>query len=218
MGRVKTFFKFSTSITHIVLACIFALVCCTSEASKNKSYKVLAFGDSLTAGYRLPANESYPAQLEQLLIQDGYKVQITNAGVSGDTSEQGLRRVDWALKDTKYDIVLLCLGANDGLRQLSTKNLEENLIKTIEKFQASGAKVLLLGMQLPPNLFRGYRTEFEAVFKRVADQKKIPFMPFLLEGVAANSNFNLDDQIHPNKAGYEVIAKKVKEFLKSNLN
>lgn len=178
----------------------------------------MAFGDSLTAGYRLPIKDSYPAQLEQLLIQDGYKVQITNAGVSGDTSEQGLRRIDWILKQGNYDIVLLCLGANDGLRQLPVKNLEENLLKVIDKFQAAGSKVLLLGMQLPPNLYRGYRGEFEAVYKRVADKKRLPYLPFILEGVAANSKLNLEDMIHPNKDGYAVVAQHVMKFLKSKLN
>lgn len=218
MGRAKVFVRFSTSITHLVLACIFALVSCTSEASKNKPYKVLAFGDSLTAGYGLPAKDSYPAQLEQLLSKEGYKISITNAGVSGDTSAQGLRRVDWALKQSQYDIVLLCLGANDGLRQLPVKEMEENLIKIIDKFQASGAKVFLIGMQLPPNLFRSYRGEFEEAFKRVADKKKVPFLPFLLDSVAAKPSLNLDDQIHPNAAGYTVVANNVMKFLIENLN
>lgn len=217
MGRANVLVSLRTSITHIVLALILALVSCTSEASKNKSYKVLAFGDSLTAGYRLPAKDSYPAQLEQLLIKEGYKIQITNAGVSGDTSAQGLRRVDWALKQNKYDIVLLCLGANDGLRQLPIKDMEDNLVKIIDKFQASGAKVLLIGMQLPSNLFRNYRVEFEEAFKRVADKKKTPYLPFLLEGVAANLSLNLEDQIHPNAAGYALIAKNVMPFLLKNL-
>lgn len=218
MGKLKIFDKLETSITHIVLACILALVSCSSEASKNKSYKVLAFGDSLTAGYRLPAKDSYPAQLEQLLTSNGYKISITNAGVSGDTSEQGLRRVDWALKQDKYDIVLLALGANDGLRQLPVDKMEENLNKMIEKFTSSGAKVLLLGMKLPPNLYRNYRVGFEEAFKRVAQKQKVPFMDFLLEGVAANSSLNLEDQIHPNAEGYKIVATNVKEFLVKNLD
>ncbi len=177
----------------------------------------MAFGDSLTAGYRLPAQEAYPALLEQMLLKDGYKVSVTNAGVSGDTTEQGLRRVDWALKQNKFDVVLLGLGANDGLRQLPVNNMQANLEQLIDKFKASGAKVLLLGMQLPPNLYRGYRGEFESAFKNIATKKAVPFYPFLLEGVAANSNLNLDDQIHPNAKGYEVIAQNVMKFLVPHL-
>lgn len=152
------------------------------------------------------------------MIQEGYKIKITNAGVSGDTSAQGLRRVDWALKQSNYDAVLLCLGANDGLRQLSVKDLESNLEKIIDKFHEKGSKVLLIGIDLPPNLFRAYRIEFQNVFKRVAEKKKVPFLPFLLSGVATDPKLNLDDQIHPNAAGYTVIAKNVMKFLKENLN
>ncbi|MEZ4815581.1 MAG: arylesterase [Bdellovibrionota bacterium] len=210
--------RFNTSITHLVLACIFALVSCTSEASKNKNYKILAFGDSLTAGYQLPASESFPAQLEQIMTQEGYKLKITNAGVSGDTSEQGLKRVDWALKQGSYDIVLLCLGANDGLRQLPVANMEKNLLQIIEKFEAAGTKVLLIGMELPSNLYRSYRSDFSEAYKKIAKKKNLPFLPFLLEGVAANPNLNLDDQIHPNAAGYKIIAQNVMKFLKANLD
>lgn len=218
MGSLKVFDKLMTSITHLVVVFILALVSCSSEASKNKSYKILAFGDSLTAGYRLAAKDSYPAQLEQILLSEGYKVSITNAGVSGDTSEQGLRRVEWALKQDKYDIVLLALGANDGLRQLPVNKMEDNLNQIVDKFQESGSKVLLLGMKLPPNLYRNYRIGFEEAFSKVATQQKIPFMDFLLEGVAANSSLNLEDQIHPNAEGYKVVASNVKNFLIKHLD
>lgn len=213
MGRVKTFLSFKTSITPLLLACIFSLVSKPLAASKNRSYTILAFGDSLTAGYLLPVKDSYPAQLEEMMTQKGYRVKITNSGVSGNTTEQGLRRVEWALQQGKYDIVLLCLGANDGLRQLPIQNMRENLIKIITKFQASGSKVYLLGMKVPTNISVVYRKEFEGVYRQIATQKKTPLMPFLLEGVATKSDLILEDQIHPNKAGYTKVAKNVVDFL-----
>lgn len=214
-GRVKVFLRLRTSITCLVLSCFVSLVSLASEAHE---VKILAFGDSLTAGYRLPASESYPAQLEQLLNKDGFKVHVTNAGVSGDTTDQALRRVEWSLKQGPYDFVLLCIGANDGLRQLSVKNMEENLTKIVEKFQAKGSKVILMGMQLPVNFSAEYRIGFESAFKRVAAKKSVPYLPFFLEGVAANPSLNLDDQIHPNKRGYEIIAKNVLKFIKPQLD
>ncbi len=186
--------------------------------AEARDYKILAFGDSLTAGYTLPANDSYPAQLERLLNKEGYKVKIVNAGVSGETTEQGLRRIDWVLKQSKYDIVLLCLGANDGLRQLPITQMTDNLIKIIEKFQASGSKVYLLGMKMPLNMIGAYRDNFDKAFEKIAKQKKIPFYPFLLEGVAANPQLNIADQIHPNAQGYEIISKNLTKFIKSHLN
>lgn len=171
--------------------------------------KILAFGDSLTAGYQLPPAQSYPKQLEALLKGEGYDVEIANAGVSGDTSAQALARVDWNLKQGSYEIVLLAIGANDGLRLQPVKNLEKNLDTLVTRFQKHGAKVLLLGMRLPTNFDAGYRKMFEKTYTNVAKARKLTFLPFLLEGVAADQKLNLEDQIHPNAEGYGVVAKNV---------
>lgn len=171
--------------------------------------KILAFGDSLTAGYQLPPAQSYPKQLETLLKGEGYDVEIANAGVSGDTSAQALARVDWNLKQGPYEIVLLAIGANDGLRLQPVKGFRTNLETLVARFQKHGARVLLLGMRLPTNFDAGYRKAFEKVYADVAKAKKLTFLPFLLEGVATDQMLNLEDQIHPNAQGYAIVAKNV---------
>lgn len=180
--------------------------------------KILAFGDSLTAGYQLPPAQAYPKQLETLLKGEGYDVEIANAGVSGDTSAQALARVDWNLKQGPYEIVLLAIGANDGLRLQSVAEFEKNLEKLVTRFQAAKAQVLLIGMKLPTNLSPDYRKSFEAVYPKVARKKKLNLMPFLLEGVATDQMLNLEDQIHPNAQGYAIVARNVAPRVKTMLD
>jgi len=178
----------------------------------------LAFGDSLTAGYKLPKEEAYPAQLEILLKEKGYtSIEIDNAGVSGDTSAQGLRRIGWSLKNKKYDFVLLALGANDGLRQLPVKDLKNNLSKMIFEFKKHGAIVLLIGIKLPINFDATYRKEFENVFPTLAKEHSLTFLPFLLDGVALKEKYNLDDQIHPNTQGQKIVAQNIFKALEPAL-
>ena len=171
----------------------------------------MAFGDSLTAGFRLNKTNAYPAIFQKLMIDQGYKVDVINAGVSGDTSAQALKRVDWVLKSQEFDWAIVCIGANDGLRNQSLQAMESNLLQIVEKFQNRNVKVLLFGMKLPVNLDAEYRKNFEKVFSRVASKKKTSFYPFLLDGVAGNPDLQLDDQIHPNEEGQKRVAEHVKK-------
>jgi len=168
---------------------------------------VLAFGDSLTAGYRLPASQAWPAKLGEILKSEGLDVEITNAGVSGDTSAAALRRVEWSLKFGPYDWALVAIGANDGLRQLPTKDMEAHLRQIVAKFRKAGVNVLLIGLRLPTNIDAKYRRDFESAYPRVAKDLKLEFYPFLLEGVVLDDLLNLADRIHPNAKGHEIIAR-----------
>ena len=145
---------------------------------------IVALGDSLTAGLGVAADEAYPARLEARLAREVYTYRVVNAGVSGDTTAGGLRRVDWVLR-AKPEIAIVALGANDGLRAQSPQAMRENLTAIVKRLQAAGARVLLVGMRLPPNYGADYTKEFQAVFPEVARSTGAAFMPFLLDGVAA---------------------------------
>lgn len=174
---------------------------------------IVALGDSLTAGLGVAADEAYPALLEARLAREGYAYRVVNAGVSGDTTAGGLRRVDWVLR-AKPEIAIVALGANDGLRAQSPQEMRENLTAIVKRLQAAGARVLLVGMRLPPNYGADYTTEFQAVFPEVARSTGAAFMPFLLDGVAADTRLNQPDGIHPTAAGYQVIADRLWPYLR----
>ena len=174
---------------------------------------IVALGDSLTAGLGVAADEAYPALLEARLAREGYAYRVVNAGVSGDTTAGGLRRVDWVLR-AKPEIAIVALGANDGLRAQSPQAMRENLTAIVKRLQAAGARVLLVGMRLPPNYGADYTTEFQAVFPEVARSTGAAFMPFLLDGVAADTRLNQPDGIHPTAAGYHVIADRLWLYLR----
>ena len=174
---------------------------------------VVALGDSLTAGLGVAADEAFPARLQARLRAEGYDYRVVNAGVSGDTTAGGLRRVDWALR-AHPDVVIVALGANDGLRGQSPQAIRANLEEIVARFQAAGARVLLVGMRLPPNYGAEYTKEFEAVFPAVARRAKITLMPFLLDGVAADSRLNQADGIHPTAAGQQMIADRLWPYLR----
>lgn len=162
--------------------------------------RLLALGDSLTAGYNLPADAAYPAQLEQALRAGGLGVTVINAGVSGDTTAGALSRLDWALAD-KPSHALVALGANDMLRGLSPENAQGNLDKIIAKLQQAGVKVMLAGMLAAPNLGEDYGRRFNAIYPALAAKYKTPLYPFFLDGVATQRTLTLDDGMHPNRAG-----------------
>ena len=174
---------------------------------------IVALGDSLTAGLGVAADEAYPARLEARLAREGYTYRVVNAGVSGDTTAGGLRRVDWVLR-AKPEIAIVALGANDGLRAQSPQAMRENLVAIVRRLQAAGARVLLVGMRLPPNYGGDYTKEFQAVFPEVARSTGAAFMPFLLDGVAADTRLNQPDGIHPTAAGYQVIADRLWPYLR----
>jgi len=165
-------------------------------------FTIVAIGNSLTAGLGLPESEAYPAVLQERLRQAGYDVDVINAGNSGETSRSCLGRIEWLLT-LNPDIVLLCTGANDGLRGLSAEQLEENLQAIVEKLLAADVKVLFFEMKMVRNLGPDYTAAFETVYPRVADRYPITYVPFFLEGVAGNPALNQDDGIHPNADGYQ---------------
>lgn len=166
---------------------------------------IVALGDSLTAGFGVAADEAYPARLQARLRREGYDYRVVNAGVSGDTTAGGLRRVDWVLR-ARPEIVIVALGANDGLRGQPVDAMEENLARIVGRLQASGARVLLAGMRVPPNYGDAYAREFAAAFPAVARRAGVPLAPFLLDGVAAVARLNQGDGIHPNAEGHAIMA------------
>ena len=174
---------------------------------------VLAFGDSLTAGLGVSPAEAYPALLEARLRKEGYAYRVVNAGVSGDTTAGGLRRVDWALR-LKPAIVIVELGANDALRGQDLSGVRGNLDTIVERFQASGARVLVAGMRVPTNYGERYGAAFEGLFAEVATKRKAALMPFFLDGVAADARLNQADGIHPTAAGYRIIADRLFPYLR----
>ena len=173
---------------------------------------ILAFGDSLTAGYGVAEQESYPARLQEILKRKGYPHRVVNAGVSGDTTAGGARRIHWLLKH-RPEIVILELGANDGLRGLPIEEMAANLETIIRAAQQAGARVLLAGMKIPPNYGEEYSREFENTFRRLAEKYHTGYIPFFLENVAAVRRLTLPDGIHPVAEGYAIVAQTVWRYL-----
>jgi acyl-CoA thioesterase-1 len=170
---------------------------------------VVALGDSLTAGYGLEETEAWPALLEAKLAAAGLPWRVVNAGVSGETSSGTLSRTDWVLRQLKPEVVVLAIGANDGLRGIEPRLLESNLLAIVRRLQAGGATVVIAGMRMVVNMGEEYTREFAAVYPAVARETGADFIPFLLEGVAAVPALNLADGIHPNAAGHRVVAETV---------
>jgi acyl-CoA thioesterase-1 len=178
---------------------------------------LLALGDSLTAGYGLPADQSFPAQLERRLAKDGLKVKVVNAGLSGDTSAGGLARLDWVLSGPKADAAIVELGANDALRGLPPAKMKENLDAVVQRLQQRRVKVLLAGMLAPPNLGRAYGEEYTQAFRQVAQTRKTAFYPFFLDGVAGKPGLNQKDGMHPTGQGVAVIVENILPHVKALL-
>ncbi len=166
--------------------------------------RLAVLGDSLTAGYGLARADSFPAQLEAKLLESGVAVVVINAGVSGDTTAGGQRRLDWLLDDQPQAIILE-LGANDGLRGIDPEQTYRNLDNILTRLANEGLPVLLTGMLAPPNYGLAYGTAFKAIFPRLADKHHVAFYPFFLEGVAGRADLNQRDGLHPNAAGVAVI-------------
>ena len=173
---------------------------------------VVFLGDSLTAGLGLPEEEAFPALVEEELRSRGTPLRVVNAGVSGDTSAGGLRRLDWLLRQ-QPDLLVVELGVNDALRGQPVEEIERNLREIVERARAAGAGVLLLGLQIPPSYGAEYAESYAAIYPRIADDLDVPLVPFLLEGVAGNPDLNLPDGIHPTAEGHEIMAGTVTERL-----
>jgi len=171
--------------------------------------KIVAFGDSLTAGFGLAEKESYPYLLQEKLKADGYNYEVINAGVSGETSLGGLERIDWVLEQENVKILVLELGANDLLRGLPVARMKDNLSQIIKRAQAKNVKVLLCGMLAPPTMGAQYQREFVSVFPDLASEFNAEFLPFVLEGIALDPKLNQGDGIHPNAEGAKVLTANV---------
>jgi len=167
--------------------------------------RVVALGDSLTAGYGLLEQQAYPALLQKKVDQDGYAFEVVNAGVSGDTSAGGLRRLDWALEGN-VRVLILALGANDGLRGLPIAEMKENLGAIIDRAREKNVVVILAGMEAPPNYGPEYVQSFRMAYSSLAASKRVLFVPFLLDKVAGVGTLNQGDGIHPNEQGAQIVA------------
>ena len=178
------------------------------QSKSNDLPRIVAFGDSLTAGLGVPPDDAYPGQLARWLREQGLAYEVINAGVSGETSAGGLRRVEWILKSQPM-LVILELGANDGLRGQPLKETYENLKGIIDGLKAKGVIVVLAGMRLPLNYGDDYTEEFSDLYERLAKEYEIPFIPFFLEGVATHRHLNQGDGLHPNAEGYSIVVQNV---------
>lgn len=187
-----------------------------SKADKNKGRRnvVLFIGDSLTAGYRLMRSEAFPALIGKHWKENNQLWRARGAGVSGETSAGTLRRLNWVLSDKDIHTVFLCIGANDGLRGQPVANMKKNMEALIRRIRKRGIRVILGGMQMPPNLGPKYTREFAAVYVDLAKKYSLKRMPFLLKDVAGKRPLNLSDGIHPNPKGHKIIAQNILAFFK----
>ena len=184
----------------------------TERGARPELPTVVFLGDSLTAGYGLTQEQAFPALLGERLAEAGLAMRVVNAGESGATSAGGLARLDWILRQEPA-LIVVGLGGNDGLRGLGLEALEENLRAIVTGSREGGARVLLLGMMVPPNMGPDYSAAFGEIYSRVARELDVPLVPFLLEGVAGERALNLPDGIHPNGRGQEILADNVWPYL-----
>lgn len=179
---------------------------------------ILFFGNSITAGYGLEPEQAFPAIIQYILDSLNHSYKVVNAGLSGETSAAGAKRIDWILKQ-KVDIFVLELGGNDGLRGLETKETSKNLQiimdKVLEKYPST--KILFTGIEVPPNMGEDYASEFRAVFRDLADKNEVIFFPFILKDVGGDPELNQPDGIHPTAEGHQIIALNVWKYLKEML-
>lgn len=203
----------------------FALVCLLVlglapglAAAVGEPKTVLFLGTSITAGYGLDPSQAFPALIQEKIDQRGWNFKVVNAGQSGDTSAGGLTRMDWLLRG-RIDVLVLELGANDGLRglpvEVTRKNLQAIIDRTRERYPR--IKLIIAGMRVPPNMGRDYGAQFEALFPDLAKKNKALLIPFILEGVGGMREFNLPDGIHPTAKGHEIVAANVWKVLEPML-
>ncbi|MDG5767808.1 arylesterase [Balneolales bacterium ANBcel1] len=181
----------------------------------DSTITVLFFGDSITAGYGLDVDQAFPAILEKMARDEGFALEAVNAGVSGETSAGGLRRVGWILQ-RPFDLFVLELGGNDALRGIDPDHTRDNLAQIIDKVleERPESKILLAGMEAPPNMGNDYRQAFRQLYVDLAESRPVSFMPFILEDVAGEPELNLPDGIHPTPEGHRIIAGNLWEVLK----
>lgn len=204
IGRVSIFAMFVAIVGFGVAA---------NDAVAERELVVVAFGDSLTAGYGLPATDVFPVQLETRLREEGLRVRVLNSGVSGDTTAGGRARLDWVLWDNP-DALIVELGANDALRGIDPAEAARNLNEMLEKLKQKGIRVLLAGMLAPPNLGERYSKAFNAIYPDLAAAHNVMLYPFFLDGVAAQPHLNQLDGIHPNAKGVAIIVERISPYVK----
>jgi acyl-CoA thioesterase I len=209
--------KTAGAIRRFACAGALAIACASTSAvaiaqplldGEQRPVRIVAFGDSLTAGYGLPADAAFPARLANALEAKGARVEIANAGVSGETSSDGLARLDWSVPEGT-DAVILEFGANDALRGIDPKITREALETILVRLKQRGIAVLLAGMLAPPNLGIEFTRAFDAIFPDLASRFDVVLYPFFLDGVAARNDLNQSDGLHPNAAGVEVIVSRM---------
>jgi acyl-CoA thioesterase-1 len=188
-----------------------------AQKTDDERPKIVALGDSLTAGLGLLDTQAYPHLLQEKIDRDGFNYEVVNAGVSGDTSAGGLRRLDWTLQED-VRVLILALGANDGLRGLSVLEMKQNLGEIIERARAKNVVVILAGMEAPPNYGAEYASSFRQAYRDLALQYHVLFVPFLLDKVAGQAALNQGDGIHPNPEGAAIVAGTVWNVLKPLLD
>ncbi len=190
------------------------------SSAQAQTVQIVGFGDSLMAGYQLPPNESYTAQLEAALKAEGLNVTITNAGVSGDTTSGGLSRIDWSVPDGTQGVIVE-LGANDALRGISPEQSEKNLDAMLVRLKERNIPVVLAGMLAPPNMGCEYAERFNPIYKKLAEKYNVPLYPFFLDGVAAQQSLQLADGMHPNAEGVKLMVERslpvMQDFVRSIL-
>ena len=186
------------------LFCLFFLSTISFNVFATNQIKIMLYGDSLMAGYGLTQNENLSSVLPSKFNLAESQLKIINASVSGNTSSNGLARLDWSLED-KPNIVILCLGANDMLRGIDPKLTKQNLNQIIEKMIQNGSKVILAGMRSPESMGQNYQQEFDLIYQELAEEHEVIFMPFLLEGIALEKDYLQSDYKHPNALGLSLI-------------
>ncbi|TVQ67679.1 MAG: arylesterase [Balneolaceae bacterium] len=198
----------------VILFFIFLQAFNPAEAQVRESRTILFFGDSITAGYGIDMEEAFPALIASRIDSLNLAYRSVNAGLSGETSAGGLRRVEWVLRQG-VDIFVLELGGNDGLRGIDPESTKQNLQGIIDKVAESNpeATLLLTGMQAPPNMGESYTRRFQQIFEELASENSVIFMPFILERVAGDPDLNLPDGIHPTEEGHRLIADHLWEYL-----
>ena len=189
------------------------LISCGEKKSQIKLEKVLLFGDSLMSGYGLPEKDHLSVILEKSLKSEGYEIQVFNGSVSGDTSLDGLDRIEDELLDESYDLIIIGLGANDMLRRINPNQTKQNLDKIIKIILDNNIKAILAGMVASPTNGLSYKKKFDKIYPDLSKKFELELIPFLLKGVALNPNFNQDDGLHPNEKGVLIIAETIKRSI-----
>lgn len=200
-----------------ILLTLFTFILTNSNALAVN--KLVVLGDSLTEGYGVSKDSAFPALLEKKIKASGKNWTVVNAGISGSTTASGPSRIKWLLKSNsdKPKLILVILGANDGLRGLKPEESEKNLSQIIEMIQKEKIDVILGGLYMPPNYGKDYTEKFKKIYSNISTKHKIKLIPFILEGVGGQSDKNLADGIHPNEKGHEIVAENIYKVIKDDL-